>query len=182
MNVADIKKNFQLNTRSWDGSSWKAGAGGERERPCHSLKWPISVLFYWTSIIKSFTEKVFLLCLQSWWKMSFFNNGFSCQAFKWDDTLWHYCITDSDWVNNSLLKHLILHTERSTLNSLYFEQAGNLFLCLSTLGHSEVQYQGLYCKPCLVAPETAWKLTGQLDKQPGCTSNWQWIHFDTISA
>ena len=38
---------------------WKPGAGEERERPCHSLKWPISVLFYRTSIIKSITEKVF---------------------------------------------------------------------------------------------------------------------------
>lgn len=67
----------------------------------------------------------FFLCLQSWWQRSFFcfYNSFSCQPFKWDDTLFHHCVTNSDWVNNSLMRYLILHTEHSTLNSLYFEHA-----------------------------------------------------------
>lgn len=66
-------------------------------------------------------------------------------------------------------------TQRAERHSLNKQR--NLLFCLSTSGHSELQYQGLHCKQCSVAPETARKLTGQLDIQPGWTSNWQWIHF-----
>lgn len=61
------------------------------------------------------------------------------------------------------MRHLILHTGGSALNSLLPERAQESALLLLTSGHSEVRYQGLYFKPCLVASETAWKITGQLD-------------------
>lgn len=84
---------------------------------------------------RSFTDKVFSLILLDVCSyihvfnlgerclFFFFNNSFSCQPLKQYDTLLHHCITNPDRVNNSLMRHMTLHTKCSTLNSLYFKQA-----------------------------------------------------------
>lgn len=92
-------------------------------------------------------------------------------------TLLYLRITNSAGVNNSLMRHLIVHTERGMLNAVPWTSRG---ICSFVDQHWVIlrcKYQGLHFKQCSGAPETARKLTGQLDIQPGWTSNWQWIHF-----